>query len=132
MDKEERSVFWGVAIVIAVVLMFGLYTMAHAASSEKIGKVKPNAEQSYPTGSSRVDISMICGRQIHYMRMALEDGKTPEQLMEDFEKWLASGVHPILPQYPQMVRNMIEAARYPGWEEGAYQACIRILNGQES
>lgn len=70
----------------------------------------------------------ICMQHVQKIDMMLENGRSKEDILEDFEGWLKTH-EPVTPEYPSMVRNMIASAKGPGWPQEAYQACMDAMRG---
>ena len=82
-----------------------------------------------PSGSnSQVDVGAMCMIHVSRISQLLEMGHTREQILADFEAWL-SNHEPISPQYPTMVREMIESSKQANWQQGAFTQCVRVMTG---
>ena len=82
---------------------------------------------THPVGSntSQPPAGPLCMAHISHIDAMLDRGLTKEQILADFEQWLAApGRETPADKYPGMVRTMIASAREPGWPEDAYRACI--------
>ena len=85
---------------------------------------------THPVGSNTPQVAARATCMAHISRIdaMLERGLTKEQILADFETWLAqTGSVPITDRYPDMVRAMIASAKLEGWPEDAYRACIEAF-----